>query len=372
MTELDRFADIRPYFDSEVPAAVARLIADDEFISAIARYRFGRAVTWGGWLLRPLLRRYLQRQWGWFTCVHDVQLVVNSYMARMVTLTCAQVTYSGLEQLNAGQGYLFVSNHRDIAMDPALVNWGLHQAGLATARIAIGDNLLSKPCATELMRLNKSFIVKRALKGPREMMKALGQLSAYISDSVHSGHSVWIAQKEGRAKAGDDRTDPALLKMFYVEGKKHKREFSEYLASLNLVPVSISYEWDPTDIAKARELHARASTGGYAKGEFEDIQSIITGIMGQKGRVHIAFGAPIRAGFSDANQLAELIDNAVWQNYRLWPSHRLAAGQAADCSASEQAAFAARLAEVPSELRERWRAMYAKPVENAAANAAKV
>ena len=250
-------------------------------------------------------------------------------------------------------------------MDPAFVNWGLYTHGFDTVRIAIGDNLLRKPCATELMKLNKSFIVKRSAKGPREMMKALGELSAYIGQSVHEGHSIWIAQKEGRAKDGDDKTDPAILKMFYVDGKKQKIEFVDYMRSLNIVPVSISYELDPTDKAKARELYEKSVNGSYEKGEFEDIESIVAGIVGQKGRVHVSFGAPITEGFSDPDELAALIDKAIWSSYRLFPGNYLAADVPGKASTIEQSAFLTRQSEVPQEHKAIWRAMYAKPVENA-------
>jgi hypothetical protein len=215
------------------------------------------------------------------------------------------------------------------------------------------------------MKLNKSFIVKRSAKGPREMMKALGELSAYIGQSVHEGHSIWIAQKEGRAKNGDDKTDPAILKMFYVDGKKQKIEFVDYMRSLNIVPVSISYELDPTDKAKARELYEKSVNGSYEKGEFEDIESIVAGIVGQKGRVHVSFGAPITEGFSDPDELAALIDKAIWGNYRLFPGNYLAADVSGKANTIEQAAFLSRQSEVPEEHKAIWRAMYAKPVENA-------
>ncbi|PJG57528.1 1-acyl-sn-glycerol-3-phosphate acyltransferase [Aeromonas cavernicola] len=365
MTEVDRFADIRPYRDEEVPAAIERLIQDDEFIGAIAKYRFGSLMSWLGWALRPLIRQFLRYKWAKVTTIHQVQTGVARYMSRMIATSTAGVTFSGLEHLKKEQGYLFVSNHRDIAMDPAFVNWGLHTHGFDTVRIAIGDNLLRKPCATELMKLNKSFIVKRSAKAPREMMKALGELSAYIGESVRDGHSIWIAQKEGRAKNGDDKTDPAILKMFYVDGKKQKIEFAEYMSSLNIVPVSISYELDPTDKAKARELYEKSVNGSYEKGEFEDIASIVAGIVGQKGRVHVSFGAPVCQGFSNPEELAALIDQAIWGSYRLFPNNYLAADVTAHANASEQAAFQRRQAEVPAEHQPIWRAMYAKPVENA-------
>lgn len=365
--DADLFAEIRPYHDDEVPAALARLMADEELLAAIAHFRFPSLSRWLGWLLKPLIRSALQRRWAKVRTVRDVQMEVAHFMESMIASTTEGVTYSGLEQLDSQKGYLFISNHRDIAMDPAFVNWGLYKCGLETVRIAIGDNLLRKPCATELMRLNKSFIVKRSVKGPREMMKAFNELSAYIAHSLGDGHSIWIAQKEGRAKDGDDKTDPAILKMFYMAGKQQKRGFAEYMQSLNIVPVAISYEFDPGDEAKARELVERAQSGSYEKGEFEDIDSIVAGIVGFKGRVHVSLGKPLSGDYDSPEELAQAIDQAIHSQYRLFPSNLLAAGQADGVTAEERQRFEARLALMPSELRETVRAMYAKPVENRAA-----
>ena len=365
--DADLFAEIRPYHDDEVPAALARLMADEELLAAIAHFRFPSLSRWLGWLLKPLIRSALKRRWAKVRTVRDVQMEVAHFMESMIASTTDGVTYSGLEQLDSQKGYLFISNHRDIAMDPAFVNWGLYKCGLETVRIAIGDNLLRKPCATELMRLNKSFIVKRSVKGPREMMKAFNELSAYIAHSLGDGHSIWIAQKEGRAKDGDDKTDPAILKMFYMAGKQQKRSFAEYMQSLNIVPVAISYEFDPGDEAKARELVERAQSGSYEKGEFEDIDSIVAGIVGGKGRVHVSLGKPLSGDYESPEELAQAIDQAIHSQYRLFPSNLLAAGQADGVTADERQRFEARLALMPSELRDTVRAMYAKPVENRAA-----
>lgn len=365
--DADLFAEIRPYHDDEVPAALARLMTDEALLAAIAHFRFPSLSRWLGWLLKPLIRSALQRRWAKVRTVRDVQMEVAHFMESMIASTTEGVTYSGLEQLDSQKGYLFISNHRDIAMDPAFVNWGLYKCGLETVRIAIGDNLLRKPCATELMRLNKSFIVKRSVKGPREMMKAFNELSAYIAHSLGDGHSIWIAQKEGRAKDGDDKTDPAILKMFYMAGKQQKRGFAEYMQSLNIVPVAISYEFDPGDEAKARELVERAQSGSYEKGEFEDIDSIVAGIVGFKGRVHVSLGKPLSGDYDSPEELALAIDQAIHSQYRLFPSNLLAAGQADGVTAEERQRFEARLALMPSELRETVRAMYAKPVENRAA-----
>lgn len=327
VSDQDLYADIRPYNDDEVAPAIARLIADDEFIQAILHYRFPHLSGPFGWLLSPMVKFALKRRWAKLNSVHAVQKQVASFMDRMIDSTTNKITVSGLENLTASQAYLFVSNHRDIAMDPALVNWCLHHNGFDTVRIAIGDNLLRKACATELMKLNKSFIVKRGAKGPREMLKNLSQLSAYIKHSLQQQQSVWIAQKEGRAKDGNDETDPAILKMFYMEGKKRGEDFATYMAGLNIVPVCLSYEYDPCDINKIKELWQKRTEGSYQKGEFEDIDSIIKGIVGYKGRVHVAFGKPLTSVPAEPEQFAALIDQQIWQQYRLFPVNYLAAGQ---------------------------------------------
>lgn len=363
MQQTDPFADIRPYNDDEVAPAISRLIADQEFIKAILHYRFPHLSGPFGWLLSPLLKFALKRRWAKIASVNAVQQQVAGFMDRMIASTTTEVTSSGLEHLNPKQAYLFISNHRDIAMDPALVNWCLHQKKMATVRIAIGDNLLKKACATELMKLNKSFIVKRGAKGPREMLKNLSQLSAYIKHSLEQQQSVWIAQREGRAKDGNDETEPAILKMFYMEGKKRGEGFAAYMAGLQMVPVTLSYEFDPCDADKIKELWQKRTQGHYQKTEFEDIDSIIKGIVGYKGRVHVAFGQPIQHIPEEPEQLAMQIDQQIWQQYRLFPVNYLAAGteqQPVDEATAEQ--WQQRLQSVPDGARQMLSQMYAAPV----------
>ncbi|EPS3420009.1 1-acyl-sn-glycerol-3-phosphate acyltransferase [Vibrio fluvialis] len=361
----DPFVEIRPYNDDEIPAAIARLINDEEFIAAILQHRFERQPSWLKSLMGPFVKAYLKFKWVKLTSVEAIQLEVKKYLDQTLEHTTRGVTYSGLNQLDKNTAYLFVSNHRDIAMDPALVNYGLHITGHRTVRIAIGDNLLKKPCATELMKLNKSFIVKRSAKGPREMMKALGTLSGYIKHSLDTGNSIWIAQKEGRAKDGNDFTDPAILKMFHVEGRKQKMEFADYVKSLRIVPVSIAYENDPCDIAKARELYEKATHGKYEKAEFEDIESIIQGIVGDKGRVHVAFGSVIDQTFETPEALADEIDRQIHENYQLYPINLLAAGEESeDITPAVRAKLNEKLAQLPEGAHTYLLDSYANPVRN--------
>ncbi|MBF9003178.1 MULTISPECIES: 1-acyl-sn-glycerol-3-phosphate acyltransferase [Vibrio] len=364
-TTTDPFLEIRPYHDDEIPAAISRLINDEEFISAILQHRFEHQPGWVKSLMSPFIKAYLKFKWAKLTTVEAIQMEVKKYMDLSLAKTSKGVTYSGLDKLDKNCAYLFISNHRDIAMDPALVNYGLYIHGHRTVRIAIGDNLLRKPCATELMKLNKSFIVKRSAKGPREMMKALGTLSAYIKHSLETNNSIWIAQREGRAKDGNDYTDPAILKMFHVEGRKQKVEFSDYIRLLKIVPVSISYENDPCDIAKARELYEKATKGEYEKSEFEDIESIIQGIIGNKGRIHVSFGDVIEQPFSTPDELAEEIDRQIHDHYKLYPINKLAAGVESDDITPEiKATLANKLAQLPPDAHQFLLDSYANPVRN--------
>ncbi|WP_096739109.1 1-acyl-sn-glycerol-3-phosphate acyltransferase [Pseudoalteromonas atlantica] len=365
MSELeDKYADIRPYNDDEVAASLARLINDNAFIDVIAKYNLPRFISAMPFIARTLVRSQLRKKWGKFTNVEDVQNEVAKYLDKLIKRTTSKVTFSGLDKLDPQQAYLFISNHRDIVLDPALVNWGLYQHKMKTVRIAIGDNLLQIPYITELMRLNKSFIVKRSAKAPKEMLKALTQLSSYIYDSLTAGNSIWIAQKEGRAKDGFDQTDPALLKMLQLNGRKQKKQFGEYIKELKIVPVSISYQYEPCAISKAKELYHKQQHGEYVKSAGEDIASIVEGFSSAKGHVHLAFGQPVESGCDDADELAQTIDKHIVESFYLHPGNYIAGGcKQAVIDEPDTATFEQRLALVPEELKPLVLAMYAKPFQ---------
>ncbi len=312
------FADIRPYNDAEVPAVLKRLLADRDFLDAVSNLKFKRLAGWLGWPLRVFVRAVLRRELAVVTDVKSLQAVIERYMTSMIEDTTAGFTVSGLDSLPPGQACLLMSNHRDIVLDPAFTNYALFHSGLDTARIAIGDNLLSRPYVSDLMRLNKSFIVKRSARAPRQMLKAFQDLSAYIRQSIEQeGVYIWIAQREGRAKDGCDRTEPAIIKMLSMSRKKNRESFSDYIQALRIVPVSISYELDPCDALKAAELQAKAEQGSYEKDADEDVASIATGIAGSKGQVHVAFGTPLGAGFETPEQVAAEVDRQIVDNYHL-------------------------------------------------------
>lgn len=371
----DPFADIRPYRDNEVAAVLTRLLGDPEFLDAIAAFRLGAVAGVVPALSRPLMRFMLARQ---VRSVHDVagmQAVIESYMDRMIERSTSGFSVSGLERLEPGRAYLFISNHRDITLDPAFTNYALHNAGRTTVRIAIGDNLLTKPWASDLMRLNKSFIVKRSVSAPRELLAASKTLSQYIRHSIEQDNApVWIAQREGRAKDGVDRTEPVIIKMLSMSRDKASESFAEHMHALRIVPVSISYELDPCDGAKARELHHIATTGRYEKGEQEDLASIALGISGAKGRVHVTFGTPLPADLDSPEAVAAAIDRQVVAGYCLHPTNLHAyrrlhgAGVAlpddlyAEHGDVTEAQFNARIDALPAEHRDYALRIYANAV----------
>ena len=320
---MDKFKDIRPYHDDEVRPVLDGILNNDECIAGIARLRFPKAMDYFPRLLKSLVYWVLHRQLRKVQDVQGFQDVVERYMTHMIKTTSSQFTVSGTDKLDTRQGHLFCSNHRDITLDPAFVNYALYHNAHGTVRIAIGDNLLTKDYVSDLMRLNKSFIVTRSVTG-RKLFAALKNLSAYIRFSVtEDNHNVWIAQREGRAKDGIDKSEPTIIKMFAMSRTK-SAPFAEGINELHIVPVSISYEYDPCDQLKANELYQMAEQGDYEKDEHEDIASIALGISGQKGHVHVHFGEKLQADFESADEVAEQMDLQIIKNYVLHPSNYFA------------------------------------------------
>jgi len=313
--DADPFADIRPYTDKEVPEVVARLSNHPDFIDALAKLKLAKLHRWTPALARFLVGRWLAGALAKVQSVDDFQLLVKPQLERVIADT-AQFTFDGLDQLSAEESWLFISNHRDISMDPALANLVIHSSGHRTVAIAIGDNLVKKPWVADLMRLNKSFLVKRNITAPRELMAASKQLASFIRWTVTENRGpVWIAQREGRAKDGVDATEPAVIKMLTLSRDRGSESVSEVLSSLKIVPLAISYELDPCDGLKAAAL---ALGDTYTKGDDEDVLSIGLGISGQKGRVHLSFGTPISGEDLDVEKVTAAIDDHIRHHYRLY------------------------------------------------------
>jgi hypothetical protein len=372
---MDQFADIRPYNDAEVPAVLERLLNDPEFLAAICRLKFKGLSQWLGLPLRSLVRRALLKEVRGVRDVAGFQRVIEHYMSQMILESTEGFSVSGLDALEPGKAYLFMSNHRDITLDPAFTNYALYHNGFDTVRIAIGDNLLTKPYVSDLMRLNKSFIVKRSARGPREVLKTYRELSAYIRQSIQvDAAPIWIAQREGRAKDGVDRTEPAIVKMLAMSQDRKRESFGEFIASMNIVPVSISYELDPCDARKAAELHEMATTGNYEKSEHEDVASIAIGIRGSKGLVHVAFGVPLGDDYNTPEEVSAAMDRQIVENYRLhgtnvyaWrmlhPSDQLDSIDPAEIPGScSETVFRQRMESIPAAQRSEALGIYANAI----------
>lgn len=358
------FDDIRPCNDNEVQVELNKIISDDLVLNSILKFQYPVLYKRFSFILKPFVKLYLKQKIKKILTVKDFQKLVATFMEKVIKSTTDGVELVGFDKLDKNKGYLFISNHRDISLDPAFIDIALYMSGRDTVRIAIGDNLLRIPAATSLMRLNKSFIVKRSVEAPREKLKALSHLSHYIGLSIEEGESVWIAQREGRAKDGNDKTEDAVLKMISLYGRQKKQDFKEYMSSLNIVPVSITYEYDPNDLAKARELNEKELTGEYRKDEFEDIDTITRGIRGYKGHVKLVAGDPITGGFENAEELAAILDKFIWSNYEMYPTALISAGCDDKVSSDDKNKFNEHLSKYPQELQDRVKAMYAAPYYN--------
>ena len=321
---VDTFDDIRPYQDDEVGPAIARLSYDRAFIAFAGRFAAPGLPSQVRALGYPALRVLIRRKAKRLRSVADLQRLMSGYLKALLERTSDGMTVSGLDDLDPTSSYLFISNHRDIALDPTLLNYAIWLQGHPTTQIAIGDNLLGTGFLSHLMRLNKAFLVARDVIGAKAQLQAMRQTSAYMRQTLEAGESVWIAQREGRSKDGMDRTEPALLKMLQLAYRGDARAVTDWLKLVRLVPVSITYEIDPCAPNKARELYFTAKDGRYHKRPGDDIESIEAGMRGFKGRIHLHFSPPIDGNFGDADELARHLDIQIVSNLVAYPTHHYA------------------------------------------------
>lgn len=320
MGEKQEFDEIRPYNDSEVEAVINRLKNNQGFIDVLKFVYPERTVE------------EIQQAVSEISTIAGFQeKIAHPAMRLLMDRTIDKLTFSGLDNISHDQSYLFVSNHRDIILDSAILNVILFENAFGTIQTAIGSNLLSSEIVTDLTKLNKNFVVKRNT-GAREFYENSLLLSHYIDYTLNeTKNSIWIAQREGRTKDGLDKTQPGLLKMLTMRGCDTMRGcFRE----LRVTPVAISYEYDPCDVLKIPELKAVSRDEKYEKRPDEDFNSIITGLTGRKGRVHLSIGTTIDkelealADFPSNNDklriLGDLIDRQIYQNYHLWPTNYMA------------------------------------------------
>lgn len=367
------FDDIRAYDDQDVAHVLSELLKDSEFIAFLSKQSYPKLSRLVPRWIQKRTHHSLEQALKNVQTVAQWQSILSPYVARLLHSTIKQLNVSGLENLPDGP-CVFISNHRDIAMDPLLVNYALMQSGRATSRVAIGDNLLSKPFVSNIMRLNKSFVVKRSVVARREKLEAVQTLSNYIHSCIKTDNSVWIAQREGRAKDNLDLTDTAVLKMLHLAGRKLGWEFKQSMTFLNVVPVSISYEWDPCDIDKAMELQKKQKDGYYEKSSNEDFNSILKGLRGYKGRVAVHFSPVLSIDSNSVEDWRDAIDQQIHSNYELYPINKYAngekgAGEAVPDSSKDKVAgiWKKRFAHLSQDIVEQLKSNYAQPWINKSA-----
>ena len=312
---MNKFDSIRPYNDDEVNQVLVNLSNNRRFLKMLLETGEFSHIKYFPFS-RKILSIFLRSRTKHILDVKSYQKMFENIVTDVVEKSINEFTYSGLENISSNKSYLFISNHRDITLDSALLNLVLHQNNLNTTNNAVGNNLLSEKWASDLMRLNKSFIIDRSDKTKREIYKSLNLASEFIHESIlNKNESIWIAQKQGRSKDGNDYTDPSVIKMIHLNARK-KIPINKYLNSLNVVPVSISYEKDPNDVRKANELYLTDLNQEYIKEPKEDLISIAEGIRGQKGNVHLHIGKVINFTNDSYEQCSDEITLAIKSEYK--------------------------------------------------------
>jgi hypothetical protein len=369
------FEEIRPYTDEEYPMAIQQLANDKKFIAVIEKLYPQPGVK------EAVLQKMVQMK-----SISDFQNeIVYPLVVKIEKGSTDGLFYKAMDQFHPEENYLFISNHRDIILDSAFLNSVMHTHGFRKTEIAIGDNLLIYDWIKVLVRLNRSFIVKRNL-GMREQLMASKELSAYIRYAIkEKKESIWLAQREGRSKNGNDQTHPALLKMLNMS---NRASIIEGFRELNIVPMAISYEIEPCGIAKVEELLNKKHNPNFSKTQQDDLNSMANGVMSPKGRVQVAFGNPLNIRLDEITKgkkdseiietIADYINRRIYFNYKLWPNNYIAYDllnntqkYSAQYTEDQKQGFVARMeAEIAKltfdqqESREYYLAMYANPVVN--------
>ncbi|HPK47242.1 MAG TPA: 1-acyl-sn-glycerol-3-phosphate acyltransferase [Sphaerochaeta sp.] len=323
--DLDAYRDIAPYRGQDFLEAIQRVKSNPEGITSFLR----SVVSVDTEEQRQNLKRKIAQILSLLDEVTDYdqfqrRITAGLFLQMIVENSISGFSYSGIENLDSSTAYLYMSNHRDIVLDCALIDLALDGGGQMLCEMAIGDNLLKTEFATDLFKLNGGVTVKRSLPMREKYLESL-RLSSYLFELISEHNkSVWIAQKSGRSKDGLDITNPAIIKMLYLSQRKKGVDFNEVVNRGRIVPVAVSYEYDPVDVLKSKEEVLASSLGRKEKRQYEDLISISRGLKGYKGRVHIAFGTPIHGSFSSSEEVAYEIDHQIHTLYKLWPTNYFA------------------------------------------------
>jgi len=318
------FDDIKPYTDEELPVVLNKIISNKWILEGVRNLYFPKLPKV---LIKPvegIIFKILKLKTSGIKTTDQFRkkISLDIIVKNLVRDTTAGISYSGLENLNLKKKYIFISNHRDIVLDPAFMIQTLYSYGFNFPQIAFGDNLMINEIITDIIRSNNGIIVKRNLP-MRDQIKESLKLSAYMCKVIDEGSSIWLAQREGRAKDGLDDTNPAVLKMLYLS-KRKEMKYAEFLDRYQIVPVSISYEYDPLDRAKGWSIYRKRIHGFHLKRKYEDLIHIASGLKGYKGRVHLAFSEPIPGKFKNENDVAAFLDEKIHKSYKLWKTNYMA------------------------------------------------
>ncbi len=323
--DVTKYKDIAPYRGQDVHDAIRRVLENKDAIYRILA-SLGPTETAEQQKNLADSAAYIAHQLAKVQTYDDFQRYITAgiFLPAIIEKSVQAFSVSGTEHTQKDLSYLFMSNHRDIVLDCALIDLALLKGDRMLCEMAIGDNLLTNQFVTDLFKLNGGVTVKRTLPMREKYLESI-RLSAYFVELItEENKSIWVAQKSGRAKDGLDVTTPAIIKMLHLSQKPKGVSFSEVVNSCRIVPVAVSYEYDPCDLIKAGEEVARIRSGEHTKKRYEDLISIARGMKGYKGNVHIAFGKPIQGEFENSDQVAEQIDRQIHQLYRLWPTNLFA------------------------------------------------
>lgn len=316
------FKDIEPYFGSDFEDAMARLTAQREYIGAVAYMLSGSDLMAVAATVKEMTRRL-----GDVHSYDDFQKIITAgyFIPAVIKGTMTEFTVSGAEKLDPEKGYLFISNHRDIILDCMLLDYALLEAGKPLCEMAVGDNLMANQFVEDLFRVNGGIIVKRNLPMREKFLASLKLSQYFVGTVTELGKSIWVAQKSGRSKDGIDTTHPVIIKMLYLSQRESGISFSELIRKCNIVPVAISYQFDPNDINKGREeIQKGQNEGKYEKKKYEDIISMVKGLRCQKGKVHISIGDPIEKECNTPEEVAREIDRQIHLSYKLFDTNYIA------------------------------------------------
>lgn len=315
-----KYEDIEPYRGERFEKAKVNLMARKEFIGAFAYMLSGDFSS-----VEPMVNAIESA----LVDVHsydDFQHKVTAgyFIPAIIDKTTTGFSVSGGENLDKDKGYLFISNHRDIILDCTLLDYALKTKNLPLCEMAVGDNLMVNQLVEDLFRMNGGIIIKRNLPMREKYLESI-RISEYFVETVsEENKSIWVAQKSGRSKDGKDLTQSAIIKMLYLSKKREGYSFSELMKKCNIVPVAISYQYDPNDINKGREeVTKEHNDGKYEKKKYEDLISMVKGLRCQKGHVHVAIGDPLEGEYNTPEEVAEAIDHQIHLNYHLFDTNYL-------------------------------------------------